>query len=228
MPYNLLIVDGNPQSSAELLQWLSQEYEVTVCKLASQALARLRTKRPDLLLTDLDLPDMEGLTFLSVLRDTEHGTDLPVIVLSAHKTEESVMRAFDFGIEDYVTKPVDPQEIVVRVRTVLRRRFERTEHWGTSISLMGIEIDPNQRRCVVNGKRVALRPREFALLEILMRKSGRVLSRPYLLETIWGMSSSAETRAVDGMISRLRRRLGKRAARMIETVSKMGYSFRSP
>lgn len=226
MPYHLIIVDGNTDSRSDLVKQLQPEFAVEACALAREALERLQAHSPDLLLLDLGVPDMEGLTFLQVLRDTEHGKELPVIVLSARRTEAEVIQAFELGIEDYLVKPADPRELIVRIRTVLRRNIERTDHWGSALRLSGIEIDPSQRRCLVNGRRVVLRPREFELLEILMRKAGRVLRRVYLLETVWGMSSVADTRAVDVMVSRLRRHLGKRAGRLIETVSKLGYSFR--
>lgn len=227
MPYHVLGI-GSAASVVQLAQLKTQEFEVEGCDRAHQALERVFSRRPDLALLDLDLADMPGMTFLKALRATEQGRDLPVIVLSARKTDESVAEAFGLGADDYMVAPFDPRELVVRIRAVLRRKYERAEHWGSALSGGGIQIDPSQRRCIVDGKRVVLRPKEFELLEILMRKAGRILSRSYLLETVWDMSRSANTRAVDVMVSRLRRRLGRRAGRMIETVSKMGYCFRIP
>lgn len=224
MPYKLLIV-GKTQTLGAVNEFLSQEFETANCEFGHQALEKVLAKRPDLLLLDPDLPDMPGMTFMRALRATEQGRELPIVVLSARKTEESVAEAFNLGADDYLVRPFDPRELTVRVRAVLRRKYERAEHWGSALNLGGIEIDPGQRRCIVDGKRVTLRPREFELLEILMRKSGRVLSRGYLLETVWSMSQDADTRAVDVMISRLRKRLGRRASKLIVTLSKMGYSF---
>lgn len=228
MPYSLLILDGDVKSNAALAAGLKQEFDAEACAAAQTALERLRSRRPNILLLGSELSEMTGIAFLRILRETEYGKDLPVILFTARKTEESVAQAFALGVEDYMVKPIDQRELTVRIRAVLRRRFESAEHWGPPLSLGGVEIDPSQRRCVVNGKRIHLRPREFELLEILMRKAGRVLARSYLLETIWGMSSTAETRAVDGMVSRLRKRLGATAGKMVETVSKMGYSFKNP
>lgn len=228
MPYRVLILEPNAEQRGRLSDWFKNEFSVTSCALAKDVLERLKSLKPDLLLLSLDTADIPGITFLSVLRETEQGKTLPVVALSGQRSEEIVLRAFDLGVEDCIAQPFDPRELVARCRTVLRRRYERTEHWGTPLAIAGIEIDPSQRRCMVGGKRLTLRPREFALLEILLRKAGRVLTRPYLLESVWGMSSSADTRAVDVMVSRLRRAIGPDAATMIETVSKLGYCFRAP
>lgn len=226
MAYSILIVDGNSSLSSALVNQLKGEFEAEACKLGQQALDRMRSKRPDVVLLDSDLPDIPGMSLLKVMRETEYGKELPVILMAAKKTEDSVVEAFGLGVDDYLAKPFDVRELQARLRTILRRRYERLEHWGSRLAIGCIEIDPSQRSCLVQKKRVVLRPREFELLEILMRKAGRVLTRSYLLETVWGMSSSADTRAVDVMVSRLRRALGKRGGPLIETVSKMGYCFR--
>jgi DNA-binding response OmpR family regulator len=115
---------------------------------------------------------------------------------------------------------------MARANVVLRRRREREEHWGGELSAAGVIIDPSQRSCTADKKTVTLRPLEFALLELLMRKSGRVLTRKYLLATLWNVEEDVNVRVVDATVSRLRRALGKRAGALIKTVSKMGYSFR--
>ena len=229
MAYFVLVLDGNAGSQRALAAALKGEFEVAACGLAREALERLgSTRPPDIIVMDYDLPDMECLTFLKVLRETELGRDLPIILTSARRSEDLVVEAFKIGIDDHLPKPFDVREMVMRVRAVLRRRYERLESFGNALAVGPLSIDPSQRLCTISGRHVRLQPREFELLEILMRKAGRVLSRVYLLETVWGMSSTAQTRAVDVMVSRLRRRLGGRPARMIETVSKLGYCLRDP
>lgn len=229
MPYFALVVDGDAAARRSLGEALKGEFEATACGLAREALDHLRSTRPpDIVIVDYDLPDMEGLTFLKVLRESELGRNLAVILTGRRNSDERVLEAFAVGIDDHLPKPFDLREMLVRIRAVLRRRYERTEHFGSALSVGPIEIDPSQRLCRISGKRIALQPREFELLEILMRKAERVLSRVYLLETVWGMRHTAQTRAVDVMVSRLRRRLGGRAGRMIETVSKLGYCLRNP
>lgn len=227
MPYFALVVDGDASSRTSLSAALKGEFEVVSCGLAREALDHLRSTRPpDIVIVDNDLPDMEGLTFLKVLRETELGRNLAVILTGRRNSDETVLASFSVGIDDHLPKPFDMREMIVRVRAVLRRRYERVEHFGSALKVGSIEIDPSQRLCLVAGKRITLQPREFELLEILMRKAGRVLSRVYLLETVWGMRHTAQTRAVDVMVSRLRRRLGGRAGKGIETISKLGYSLR--
>lgn len=228
MNYSCLLIDSDTQATGPLSALLRQELDVEVCELAQQALDRLHAKPFNLAVLDSDLPDMPGMSLLRVLRATEFGKNLPIIFVSAKKTEESVANAFGFGVDDYLTKPYDPRELQARIHAVLRRKYERLEQWGIALSVAGVDIDPSQRRCVVDGKRVDLRPLEFELLETFMRRAGRVLSRPYLLESVWKMDTSANTRVVDVMVSRLRRALGKDHGRLIETVSKMGYCFRVP
>lgn len=204
---------------------LAAEFDVAAAALAREALDLLSKESPDLVVADLDLGDMDGLTFLRVLRNAEHGQEVPVLAVGLRKPEETVLGAFSLGVEDYLAAPFDPRELSARARAVLRRRLERLEPRDAPLELAGVAIDPSSRGCLVRGRRVTLQPREFALLEALMRRSGRVLSRGYLLETLWGMDRNARTRAVDVMVSRLRRKLGRSGA-LIQTVSKLGYCFR--
>lgn len=225
MAYNLCLA-GNPEALKNMQQ-LSDEFTVESFGIAHELLERLRSGPANLLVVDHDFPDMPGMELLRVIRETAYGRDLPVIFISHNKTKESLAEAFGLGVDDYLQKPFDIRELRVRVRAVLRRRFEAMEHWGGPMAVGDIEIDPSQRRCLVAGERVSLRPLEFAVLEILMLKSGRVLSRSYLLNNIWHSASSADIRAVDTVVSRLRKALGKHG-KMIETVSKLGYYLVPP
>ncbi|MCX5792536.1 MAG: response regulator transcription factor [Elusimicrobia bacterium] len=225
MSYNVCMV-GNAEAVKNMGQ-LGEEFAIESFVSAHLLLERLRSGHTNLLLLDSDLPDMPGMELLRVMRETAYGRDLPVIFISLNKTKESLAEAFGLGVDDYLQKPFDIRELRVRVRAVLRRRFEAMEQWGGPLSVGDIEIDPSQRRCLVDGKRVTLRPLEFAVLEILMLKAGRVLNRSYLLNNIWHSSTSADIRAVDTVVSRLRKALG-RHGKMIETVSKLGYYLTAP
>ncbi|MBI4350131.1 MAG: response regulator transcription factor [Elusimicrobia bacterium] len=195
----------------------------------AQGFKALLAAKPDLVFLDIAIPDIEGLSWLAILREMREGKGLPVIVAGEKLGQEELARSFELGAEDCILfRHCDPRELAARVRAVLRRRTAQAEQPSAVLSLGPLELDPGRHRCFAGGKEVRLRPREFELLEILMRKAGRVLSRPYLLEAVWGMSSAANTRAVDVTISRLRKALGGKAGGWVESVEKFGYRFCDP
>lgn len=227
MGYSLLAVTDDRGFVSALKGVAAQgNYALVAAATGTQGMALAQHGQPDLVVLDSRLPDMEGLSWLKMLRQTEAGAGLAVVVASDRKDEEEMAEAFQWGADDYVAKACEALELTARLRAVLRRRFEREEVLGGPMSLGPVTIDPGRRECRVGRRRVTLRPREFELLEILMRKAGRVLSRVYLLESVWGMSREADTRAVDVGVSRLRRALGRRAARWVETLERFGYRFR--
>lgn len=229
MSYRVLAI-GDGGNMGALLGGCASEgnYILEIVGTGTEGLRHITDRPPDLALVDIDLPDIEGLAWLRVLRQTDSGKGLPVIVASRRKTDDDVSEAFSWGVDDFVEKDCDPAELLARVRAVLRRRFEREERAGSTLSMGGIALDPGRHLCSVRGTRVVLRPREFELLETLMRRAGRVLSRAYLLETVWGMTRDVDTRAIDVTVSRLRGALGSRAGRWVETVERYGYRFRDP
>lgn len=185
-------------------------------------------READLLLLDIELPGLDRLGWFKLLRRTEIGEMLPVILASLGRDEEEVAEAFAHDAGDFVLKDCAPAELAARIKAVLRRGTARPPALDGPIKLGVIALDQARHRCLVRNAPVELKPREFQLLEILMLRPGRVLSRAYLLETVWGMSAAADTRAVDVTVSRLRRALGRRAGLWIETVERYGYRFRDP
>lgn len=184
--------------------------------------------RLDLILLDVDHPSVERLCWFRLLRRTESGWGVAAILASSRRDENEIVAAFDLRADDFVPKDCDPAELAARIRAVLRRKIARERFEDNVLKIGVLALDLRRRRCLVRGARVQLDARLFELLEALMRASGRVLSRAYLLETTWGMSPEARTRAIDVAISRLRKALGPRAGRWIETVERIGYRFRDP
>lgn len=228
MSYKVMLGLSDDAQCRSLVRLLAGDFLVDTCTMAEHLLAKLAKSHYDLLVLDMDLSDMPGSAVMRILRHEDYGTELPVVAIGSKKSADDPIQAFELGVDDFLSKPFDPREVAVRVMAVIRRKTNRIEHRGSMLSLGGIELDPGQRRCVVAGRRVALRPGEFNLLEILMKKAGRVLTRPYLLTTVSGMSPTAHTRAVDVMVARLRRKLGNPAGKFIETVTKLGYCFVPP
>ncbi len=205
---------------------LAGGYDLEHAGTAAGGLKRIQERRPDLALLDLGIADMPGLDCLKLIRHNDAGKDLPVIVAGAAHEDSAVVEAFNWGADDFVLVSCEPTELLARMRAVLRRRFQREENAGSPMTLGEVSLDPARHLCLVRGKEVKLKPRDFALLEILMRKAGRVLSRGYLLETIWGLTREVETRSVDVAVFRLRKSLGPRAAKWVETIERYGYRFR--
>ena len=225
----MLMVGVSPEVENALRTFAERaNFSLASASTGTKGMGAVQASSVDLALVDCDLPDIAGLAWLKMVRQTREGKELPVIVTSARRTDSEVAEAFEWGADDFVELPCVPEELLARLRAVLRRRFERDEQVGYAMSLGPVSLDPAGHQCRVRGKALEVMPREFELLEILMRKAGRVLSRSYLLEAVWGMSRNASTRAVDVGISRLRRALGPRAGRWVETVERYGYRYRNP
>lgn len=227
MGYSLLCVTADEKFAQLVFSCASGAgYSLELAAKAAAGLEAAVSKRPDLVILDMRLGDMAGLAWIKMLRSTDAGREIPLMAAADRKIDSEVASAFDWGADDYILKQLEAVELSARCRAVLRRRFEREETLGPAVSVGPITLDPGRHECRVRDKIVALKAREFELLEILMRKAGRVLSRAYLLETVWGMSRQASTRAVDVGVSRLRKSLGARAGRLIETVERFGYRLR--
>lgn len=226
MAFGILCISEDSQwlSSASFTA-LRAEYGVEAVQAAERAVERLAQRQPDIALVDLAL---ESVGWLALLRQSEIGRGLPVIAVTARLDDDEAAAVLQAGADDYIAKDCAPREFVARVRAVLRRYVEREQGWGSAMKVGAILLDTVRHRCEVRGRVVELRPREFELLDVLMRKAGRVLTRAYLLETVWGMSQFADTRTVDVGVSRLRKALGRQAGRWVETVERYGYRLRNP
>lgn len=198
-------------------------------KTGAQGFKAILAARPDLVFLDIGIADIDGLSWLEILREMKEGRDLSVIVGGEKMDPKEIARAFELGADDCILfGHCDPREVAARIHATLRRHLASEDRAGAALVLGPVKLDLSCHRCFVGGEEVRLRPREFELLEILIRKAGRVLSRPYLLESVWGMSGSASTRAVDATVYRLRKALGEKAAGWIEPVTKFGYRFSDP
>ncbi len=225
-----LLISGS-SSTKELVSACAAAggWELDAVPTGAQGFKAVLAARPDLVIVDIAAPDMDGLAWLEILREMKEGRDLPAMVVGAKLGPEQMARGFELGADDCVAlHHCDPREFAARIRAVLRRRSPRAEQPSAPLKAGPVELDPGSHRCFVNGAEVALRPREFELLETLMRRAGRVLSRPYLLESVWGMASTADTRAVDVTVSRLRKALGKEAGAWVVSVERFGYRFSDP
>jgi two-component system, OmpR family, response regulator QseB len=185
---------------------------------AAAASQVLRTEPFELLLLDLGLPGGDGLDLLKGLRG--RGSDLPVLIITARDSVADRVAGLDAGADDYLVKPFDLDELAARIRALLRRKSARSE---PRLEHLGVALEPAAHRVTRGGEEVALSPREFALLELLMERPGIILSRSQIEERLYGWGEEVESNAVEVHIHGLRRKLG---AQFILTVRGVGYRLR--
>ncbi|MGM0834070.1 response regulator transcription factor [Halomonas qaidamensis] len=220
----ILIVDDEQQIRRFLrISLASQGYGVLEAENGKQALAMVYTQAPDVVLLDLGLPDMDGHEVLQGIR--EHST-VPVIVVSVRDREEEKVFSLDNGANDYVTKPFGIQELLARIRAVLRlaqkARGEQTSSYYVS---QGLAIDLELRRVTLQQEDVHLTRKEFAVLARLCRYAGRVVTQTQLLKEIWGPTHVDDTHYLRIVISRLRQKLGDdpQTPTLLQTEAGVGY-----
>ncbi len=232
-PTARILVAEDERDVAELIRYtLDREgFEVIVAANGADALREARDSRPDLVLLDLMLPQVNGWELCRRLKQDPATRALPVIMLTARSEEGDKVLGFELGADDYVTKPFSTRELVARVRAVVRRsRPPEAEERRHRIKVGDLLVDRQRFEVTVGGRAVALTPKEFELLATLAAEPGRVFGRDELLDLVWGRDGFVEPRTVDVHLARLRAKFV--AARLpepgIETVRGVGYRYREP
>jgi two-component system, OmpR family, phosphate regulon response regulator PhoB len=226
MGNRILVVDDEPDL-VELIRFnlVSAGFRVEVATSGSAALASLRRSPPDLMVLDLMLPDIDGTELCRRVRADRDLTQLPIIMLTAKAEEVDRIVGLELGADDYVTKPFSTRELALRVKAVLRRRSPEGES-EVPLEHAQLRLEPETHRCYLEGSDVPLTAKEFSLLQALMSRPGRVMTRERLLDEVWGRDVTVTTRTVDTHLKRLREKLGG-AGELIETVRGVGYRFAS-
>jgi two-component system alkaline phosphatase synthesis response regulator PhoP len=223
-PQRLALVEDDPDLSTTLSIALERDgYQVARFATGRDGLEGILDSPPDLVILDLNLPDLDGLGVCRELRETPAVADLPIIILTARVTESDRVLGLDLGADDYITKPFSLRELRSRIRALLRRRSLDGGVPEDSYSDARLEVERGPMEVLLDGDPVRLTMREFELLWYLVTTRPRVASRENILERVWGLSSEIETRTVDVHIRALRKKLGSDA---IETVIGAGYRFR--
>jgi two-component system KDP operon response regulator KdpE len=222
----VLVVDDEPQIVRGLKIVLrSAGYAVEAAETKAQALTALATRPPDALVLDLVLPDGEG---VEVCREVRRWSRLPILVLSAVGDEREKVRALDAGADDYVTKPFGTDELLARLRAVMRRSADQ----GTSpeLTIGALSIDVADRRVSRDGQDIHLTPIEFDLVRVLAQYHGRLVTHRQLLQEVWGPEYGAETHYLRVHVAHIRAKLEVDAARpeYLITEPGVGYRLRTP
>lgn len=224
MKETILIVEDEKDIVKMLDYNLKKEgYKVIVADDGEDALDAAKVKHPDLILLDLMLPGLDGLEVCKELKNERKTKSIPVIMLTAKAQESDKVVGLELGADDYVTKPFSPRELIARIKAVLRRGKEKLPE---VIKIGDLGLDFSKIEVTVKDKPVELTAKEFELLKTLIQAKGRVLSRDYLLDNVWGFNHAIEiqTRTVDVHIRTLRKKL-KSAAKYILTLKGYGYRF---
>ena len=222
-----ILVVEDESDIAEILQYnLEREsFEVEVQERGDTALESIRRNPPNLVLLDIMLPGLDGLELARILKRDERTANLPIIMLTAKGEEIDRIVGLELGADDYVAKPFSPREVVLRIKSVLRRRRYSPEAEST-LESGDLRLDVPGHQLTIGGDNVALTATEFRLMKVLMSRPGRVQTRSRLLSDVWGYAEDVDSRTVDTHIRRLRRKLGDQAER-VETVIGVGYRLRS-
>ena len=223
MASRVLIVEDERDIRDLVLFHLEREgFQVSSASSGEEALRQVRHASPDLVLLDLMLPAMGGLEVCRKLRQDPATVALPIVMLTAKGDEVDRVLGLELGADDYIVKPFSPKELLARVRAVLRRA--RPAPGAAGIAIGALAIDPGTRTVTVQGAPLTLTHKEFELLGALADAQGRVLSREFLLDRVWGYSRAGEieSRTVDVHVRRLRVKLGPEGHRIL-TVKSVGY-----
>ncbi len=220
----ILVVDDEPGMLRLVSLYLRQAgYAVATASTGADAVHEVRLGGIELVVLDIGLPDIDGFSVCQYIR---RAGNVPVIMLTARSDPRDRISGLELGADDYVSKPFNPEELVARIRAVLRRA-QAEQSTGPRVSLNGLVVDLVQRTVTVDGREVSLRPKEFDLLVELASHPDQVFTREQLLNHVWGYEGLGTSATVDVHVLRLRRKLGDSSPkhRWIRTVWGIGYRF---
>jgi two-component system response regulator RegX3 len=223
----ILIVEDEPALSEPLAFLLEREgYEPTIVADGPAALAEFDRNGTDLVLLDLMLPGLSG---TEVCRELRNRSSVPIIMVTAKDSEIDIVVGLELGADDYVTKPYSTRELLARIRAILRRRVEDDDGREAILEAGTVRMDIERHTVMVEGRETPMPLKEFELLEVLLRNSGRVLTRGQLIDRVWGADYYGDTKTLDVHIKRIRSRIEKSPSEptMLVTVRGLGYRFES-
>lgn len=226
-PIRILLVDDERQITRVLRSSLeSHGYEVATAQDGLEALRSYEKTAPDLIITDLSMPNMDGVELTQAIRRLG---ETPIIVLSVREQDQTKVEALDAGADDYMTKPFSTPELLARVRVQLRRHQERSSESAADKLLEGdFSIDRVAHRVLIRGEEMHLTPKEFDLLVLFLQNAGRVMTHKTLLRAIWGAAGANQPEYLRVLIAQLRKKIDTpEAASYIESEPWIGYRFRA-
>lgn len=221
-----ILVVEDEEDIRELIHFnlFKEKFDVVTARDGEEALEAYKKENPDLVLLDLMLPKLDGISVCKQLRENKDSQNIPIIMLTAKGGEEDVIRGLESGADDYITKPFSPKILIARVKAALRRNETQNEA-DQSINAFGITIDPTKRKTMINGEELVLTYTEFQILYLMALKPGQVFTRSQIVDSVRGTNHAITDRSVDVQIVGLRKKL-KELGNLIETVRGVGYRFK--
>lgn len=196
-------------------------YEVDTANSAEEAL-KLKLNSYELFILDVMMGEMSGFELASVLRNDEALKSVPIIICTAKDSEEDLVEGFNRGIDDYIKKPFSMRELVLRVKSVLRRSTHEPQANGDCVRFEDLEMNIVTKNCIVDGEEVALTKKEFEILKLFLHNRGRIFTRDEILDRVWEDDVLVIDRTIDVNINRLRKKIGKYGNNI---VTKLGYGY---
>lgn len=221
-PLVYIVEDDNNISEIESFALKNSGYITEVFETGKIFFKHLQNKKPDIVLLDIMLPDMDGLEILKKMKNTPDYKKIPVIMVTAKTTEIDKVKGLDLGADDYISKPFGIMELISRVKALLRRILNLEEE--KVLSYESVVMDVEKRAVYVNNDAVELTYKEFELLKLLLQNSGIVLRREVIMDRVWGTEFEGESRTLDMHIKTLRQKLGDGGA-IIKTIRNVGYEI---
>lgn len=219
----ILVVDDEPDVTELLSYRLKKEgYDVSVTNNPLEFMGMARDFMPDLIVLDIMMPDLDGLMACRMIRADKKLYNVPVVFLTARGEAEDRITGLELGADDYVCKPFDTKELILRIGLIFRRLGVTNGSLGKALHVRDVVLDEEKHAVSVAGEPLDLTATEFKLLKLLMERKGRVQSRENLLVNVWKYDTDTETRTIDTHVRRLREKLGSQS-NMIETVRGVGY-----
>jgi DNA-binding response OmpR family regulator len=220
----VLVVEDEQQMAELLRRTLEEEgHHVIVASNGREGLDIARCSPFDVIVLDVMLPGMDGITVARQLRESRVQT--PILMLTARDAPSDIVRGLDCGADDYLTKPFSIDILLARVRAVSRRGAVARPVW---LEIGGVKLDPASRRVTRDGQVLGLTPREYKLLELLMRNPGRAISRDTILESVWGFGSEVNENTLEVFMRQLRLKIDTGEPKLIHTVRGFGYRMQEP
>lgn len=222
---NVLVVEDEVGMSDLIRMNLELEnFTVFTAKNGKEGISLFKAHHPDIVVLDLKLPDMDGFQVLEKMQEMDY--KIPIIILTARSSQHDKLLGLELGADDYITKPFNSKELILRIRVILKRlkKAVDVENKSGIVECGAIKLVKDSYEAFLNGKEIHLTRKEFDLMALLMKRCGRVFSREKILEKIWGFETYVDTRAVDITVQRIRKKLGEHAS-LVKSVYGIGYKI---